>query len=146
MSQDTIFSYHCDDKDKFVSNHLISYYTKIKEIGTMAVMKLENDVKRTSKEIFDLYAPLDEGFVKTLIPMKELCTLGNPVARSQARRMLKRLDDFKEVIFDFQDIEFMGQGFSDEVFRVFHNNHPEVVLTVINANETVLGMIKHVQR
>ena len=40
----------------------------------------------------------------------------------------------------------MGQGFADEVFRVFQNQHPDIMLNVINANETVLGMIRHVKR
>lgn len=145
-SDNTIYSYRCDDKDQFVQSHLISYYTKIHGIGTMAVMKLENDVKRSMKEVFDMFAPIDEGFVKTLIPMKEVCPLGNPVARSQARRIVRRLEEFKEVVFDFKDIEFMGQGFADEVFRVFQNQYPEMILTVINANESVLGMVKHVKR
>ena len=48
--------------------------------------------------------------------------------------------------FDFRDIDFMGQGFADEVFRVFQNQHPDIMLNVINANETVLGMIRHIKR
>ena len=104
------------------------------------------DAERTSKEIFNAFAPLKEGCVKTMIPMKEMCPLGNPVARSQARRILRRLDEFREIIFDFCDIDFMGQGFADEVFRVFQDQHPEIALTVINANESVLGMIRHVKR
>ena len=78
--------------------------------------------------------------------MREVCPLGNPVARSQARRILKRLNEFREVIFDFNGIDFMGQGFADEIFRVFQNAHPDIVLRPINANEAVLGMIQHVIR
>ena len=59
----------------------------------MVVMRLENDTITTSKDVFDSFAPLEEGFIKTLIPMREVCPLGNPVARSQARRVLKRLDE-----------------------------------------------------
>lgn len=54
--------------------------------------------------------------------------------------------EFQEVIFDFNGIEFMGQGFADEIFRVFQNAHPDIVLRPINANEAVLGMIQHVIR
>lgn len=107
----------------------------------MAVMKQENDTKRTSREVFEAFAPLEEGFVKTLIPMKEMCPLGDPVARSQARRILRRLEEFREVVFDFHGVGFMGQGFADEVFRVFQDQHPDVKLTVINANASVQGMI-----
>ena len=39
----------------------------------------------------------------------------------------------------------MGQGFADEIFRVFQNRHPDIVLTVNNANEEVAGMIQHVK-
>ena len=39
-----------------------------------------------------------------------------------------------------------GQGFADEIFRVFQNAHPDIVLRPINANEAVLGMIQHVIR
>ncbi len=77
--------------------------------------------------------------------MKEFCRQGEPVARSQARRILSRLEEFKEVIFDFSEIDFMGQGFADEIFRVFQNRHPDIVLTVNNANEEVAGMIQHVK-
>ena len=47
------------------------------------------------------------------------------------------------MVFDCADIEFMGQGFADEIFRVFQTRHPEVELVVTNANESVAGMIQH---
>ena len=56
-----------------------------------------------------------------------------------------RLEEFRQVEFDFAGIDFMGQGFGDEIFRIFQNQHPEIELIPINANETVLGMIKHVR-
>ena len=139
-SENIVYSYRCGDRDRFVQSHLISYYTKMEGMGTMAVMKLENEAVRTSAEVFDEFAPLEEGFVKTLIPMRDMCPLGNPVARSQARRILRRLEEFWEIIFDFCEIGFMGQGFADEVFRVFQNMHPEIKLTVVNANAAVEGI------
>ena len=145
-SENMVYSYRCGDRDRFVQSHLISYYTKMEGIGTMAVMKLENEAVRTSAEVFDEFAPLEEGFVKTMIPMRDMCPLGDPVARSQARRILRRLEEFREIIFDFREIGFMGQGFADEVFRVFQNMHPDIKLTVVNANAAVEGMIRHVRR
>ena len=53
---------------------------------------------------------------------------------------------FREIIFDFRGISFMGQGFADEVFRVFQNAHPDIKLTAVNANASVEGMIRHVKR
>lgn len=144
-SDNTIFSTGFLEKDKLVQSHLISYYTRLQKIGTMVVMRLENQAARKIKEVFDMYAPVDEGFVKTVIPIREVCPYGEPIARSQARRILFRLEKFKEVELDFTGIEFMGQGFADEIFRVFQNKHPELVLKPIHANESVLGMVKHVR-
>ena len=77
--------------------------------------------------------------------MKEVCPYGEPIAGSQARRILFRLELFKKVILDFLGVEFMGQGFADEVFRVFRNKHPEIEIIPVHANESVMGMIVHVQ-
>ncbi len=134
------------DRRQFVESHLISYYNKLNQIGTMVVMRLENQTARTIKEVFDMFAPIEEGFVRTRIPLAEVCPYAEPVARSQARRILYRLEEFKQIEFDFEGVEFMGQGFADEVFRVFQNQYPNIELIPINANRTVLGMIKHVQR
>ncbi len=133
-------------EEKLIQSHLILYYTSLKSIGTMVVMKLENDTTHTLKEVFDMFAPIEEGFVKTVIPLKKVCPYGEPIARSQARRVVYRLEQFKQVEFDCSRIDFMGQGFADEVFRVFQNKYPDIQLEVTNANETVLGMIRHVKR
>ena len=68
------------------------------------------------------------------------------MARSQARRILLRLDEFQEIVFDFRNVTFMGQGFADEVFRVFQNAHPDIRITVVNANRDIQGMIAHVKK
>lgn len=80
------------------------------------------------------------------IPIKDACLTGEPVARSQARRICNRLDDFKEVIMDFNSVEFMGQGFADEIFRVYASDHPQVTLCPINMIPDVERMIRHVNR
>lgn len=145
-SDDTVYVQGVADRTRFVQSHLIAYYTKLNHIGTAVMMKLDNCTERKIGEVFDMFAPIDEGFVKTRIPIKEVCTGGQPMARSQARKILWRLEQFAQVEFDFEGIDFMGQGFADEVFRVFRNQHPEVEIIPINACPRVLGMVKHVQR
>ena len=145
-SEGAIYSCGCFSKERFVESHLIAYYNQLRHIGTMVVMKLENQTNRTIKEVFDMFAPVDEGFVKTRIPLAEVCPFAEPIARSQARRILQRLEQFKEIEFDFSGVEFMGQGFADEIFRVFQNKYPDIQLLAVNANPTVLGKIKHVRR
>ena len=63
------------------------------------------------------------------------------VSRSQAKRLLARVDRFKIVLFDFEGINSIGQAFADEVFRVFSHHHPSIEIHAINANADVKNMI-----
>jgi hypothetical protein len=67
------------------------------------------------------------------------------MSRSQAKRLLTRFDRFLEVVLDFTGVDLIGQGFADELFRVFAAAHPKVHLSPINCNENVEKMIHHVQ-
>jgi ribosomal protein S4E len=52
------------------------------------------------------------------------------------------VDRFKNVLFDFTEVEIIGQAFADEVFRVFANEHPQIEILPIRANPAVLQMIQ----
>jgi hypothetical protein len=65
------------------------------------------------------------------------------ISQSEARRLLVNLDKFRRVELDFRNVESVGQGFADEVFRVFANNHPEIDLRPVNASPAVNAMIRH---
>ena len=93
-----------------------------------------------------MYTDIDEGFIRTRILVKEACLSEEPVARSQAQRICNRLDEFKGVILDFNRVEVMGQGFVDEIFRVFTREHPEIIVRPINMIPEVERMIRHVSR
>lgn len=123
-----------------VRSHILAYAIKLSKKGTVVIMELDNSTRRDAGEVFSTYADVDEGFIKTRIPVFEACLDRDPVARSQARRICARLENFKEAVLDFENAEIMGQGFADELFRVFHNEHPDVVLTPINMNEEIHRM------
>jgi hypothetical protein len=38
----------------------------------------------------------------------------------------------------------IGQGFTDEIFRVFQNKHPDIIIKTENVIPTVQQMIRHV--
>jgi len=46
------------------------------------------------------------------------------------------------VLLDFKGIKTVGQGFVDEVFRVFKNRHPHITIECTNASEDVKFMIE----
>jgi anti-sigma regulatory factor (Ser/Thr protein kinase)/predicted DNA-binding protein len=116
--------------------------------GTRVAMQIATDSGRTVKEIIDQYSsgPEDYSFAKTVVPVR-LAKVGdeNLVSRSQAKRLLQRVDRFRCVVLDFADITTIGQAFADEIFRVFCNEHPEVELVAIHAVAEVQQMIRRAE-
>lgn len=118
--------------------------------GTLITFEVLNEHNDSITSVFEKYTnqPEDYGFSKTMIPVK-LVAYGEQeclfMSRSQARRLLARLDKFENIELDFSEIDEIGQGFADEVFRVFANEHPNVVIKVVNACENVMKMIRHVK-
>ncbi len=111
--------------------------------GTTVFMKMSNNSARKIKAVFDEFAyGEDYGFNKTVVPVS-LARYGQErlVSRSQAKRLLARIDRFKIVIFDFDGIDQIGQAFADEVFRVFQKQHPDIQLHFIKAQPNVENMI-----
>jgi anti-sigma regulatory factor (Ser/Thr protein kinase) len=112
--------------------------------GTTVFMEIRINSKRITKEVFEEYATIDHpGFYKTHIPVA-LAQYGdeNMISRSQAKRVLARVEKFTEVILDFKGVTEVGQSFVDEIFRVFGKSHPDVHLFYVNANESIEWMIR----
>lgn len=63
------------------------------------------------------------------------------ISRSQAKRLLARVDRFRTVLFDFDGVSAIGQAFADEIFRVFRLQHPDMELYAINASVDVQDMV-----
>jgi hypothetical protein len=116
--------------------------------GTTVFMELGNHTARTPKKVFDQYASPDEdyGFNKTVVPVN-LAQYGNDklISRSQAKRVVSRLELFKTILFDFTGVPSIGQAFADEIFRVFANEHPTISLLSIHTNSEVARMIARVK-
>ncbi len=118
--------------------------------GTCVTMRIERNSTRTMKEVFNRFTPgidsEDYGFQRTTVPLKLLQYESESlVSRSQAKRLIKRFEQFKEVILDFAGIKIIGQPFADEVFRVFKDQFPDTHLYPVNTNEDIERMIKHVK-
>lgn len=112
--------------------------------GTAVFMEIRLVSPRTTREIFDQYSTVDHpGFYRTHIPVF-LAQYGdeNMISRSQAKRVLARVEKFTEVVLDFKGVTEIGQAFADEIFRVFSQANPGVHLTYINANESIEWMIR----
>lgn len=137
LSGDIYFNHEFGKKEDWIIN------VGEKLSGTAVFMKLHNHTSRTLKKIFDDYSSgEDYGFNKTVVPV-EMAQYGDDalISRSQAKRVLNRVDRFKTVIFDFEGVDSIGQAFADEVFRVFADQHPDITIEYIKANPDVRKMI-----
>lgn len=113
--------------------------------GTRVSLVLHLDSEKTPREVFDKFtADLDDfGFTRTQLSVQLAKYEGDHlVSRSQAKRILHRLDKFKEVYLDFRDVTDIGQAFTDEIFRVFKNDHPDIRLIPVNTRPEVARMIQ----
>lgn len=115
--------------------------------GTMVTMAISTDSKLSLADVFNEFANPDKqpGFYKTAIPMQIMQHNGDSlISRSQAKRLMNRFDRFREVVLDFTGVDFIGQGFADEIFRIFVHTNPGTRLIPVNCTETVEKMIAHV--
>ncbi len=113
--------------------------------GTAVFMLLNNHSKKTTKEVFDRFSSVEEGFIKTQIPIAHIFPNGSPVSRSEARRLGELVLKFKEIDLDFTNVEEVGQAFCHELFIVWQTRNPEKQLNVLNANQDILNMIQRVK-
>ena len=108
-------------------------------------MEIAPDSTRTVKEVLDRYTSLGDDYLFTIthVPVG-LARYGdeNLVSRSQAKRLMARVERFREVVLNFSGVNTIGQAFADEIFRVFQQQYPNVTLRWFNANQEVEGMIR----
>ena len=123
-------------KDVFVSNRR---YVK----GTHVQIEVRRNSRTKLEDIFNEFAPreFDYQFSKSRVHVK---LLGSKyISRSEARRLVLNLEKFRLIELDFTKVESIGQGFADEVFRVFAARHPDIDIRAKNTSPAVGAMIQH---
>lgn len=118
--------------------------------GTSVVCQIDPQTDRTLPGVFSEFTQ-DHAFVRTR-PVVKLFEIGTVfVSRSEARRLLDGLDsDFDTVEVDFAGVTDVGQGFVDELLRVWPAAHPGKTIIPTNMNKAVEFMIQrglsHIER
>lgn len=112
--------------------------------GTEVIFKIGINSKRKLEKIFNFYAPREFGFKfeKTKVWVKLFQREYS--SRSEAKRLLAGLDKFKVIVLDFQGVGSIGQGFADEIFRVFQGEHPDILIKIERLSPLLKPMINHV--
>ena len=123
---------------------------KVKQIsiskrGTRVIFEISVDSELHLNDIFRKYTNIkgdsDFGFDKTEIRVKLYTTSGVHISRSQARRILSGLEKFKIILLDFDKVPIVGQAFVDEIYRVFQNIHPDILIQEENMSAGVKFMV-----
>lgn len=128
-----------------VDNDINDYFINSEENtvkGTEVEMTLNLDSGSKLIDLFKKYTSESFEFDKTDITIKLYELKTGYVSRSQAKRLLNNLEKFSRITLDFKNVENVGQGFVDEIFRVYLTNHPKITIEYINATESVDFMIK----
>jgi len=110
-------------------------------IGTVVYGQVDARTTRSTREVFEQFSE-DFEFVRTR-PVVKLFEFGlRFVSRSEARRLLDGLEAFSDIDVDFNGVEDVGQGFVDELLRVWPADHPGKRITPINMNDAVEFMVR----
>ncbi len=114
--------------------------------GTRVVLTVAGIRTPRLEDVFRAHTDEDSlRFTRTRATIK-LGALGTGlVSRSEARRVVERLGEFTHATLDFSGVDVVGQGFCDEVFRVFARAHPEVTLEPVGMNDAVSFMVARAQ-
>lgn len=111
--------------------------------GTRVRLVLGTRATRTLKSVFDEFSePGEPGIDRTTLKVRLSDRANAFVSRSEAKKLTAGLDDFSQVVLDFDGVVEVGQGFVDELFRVWARDHPQIELVPVNMNEDVTFMIR----
>jgi len=131
---DLIFSH-----DEGTDDYLL--HIEKEQEGTLVFMKIAMNSPRTLGEVFDAFTGTEDedyAFNTTVVPVKLVLYEGEKlVSRSQAKRILNRVEKFNTVLLNFEDVDSIGQAFADEVFRVFARRNPHISIQPINTSASI---------
>lgn len=115
------------------------------EAGTRVSFEIDRATQRELRALFDEYTTELE-FDKTRTVVRLFAYGTSFVSRSEAKRLLSGLERFREVTMDFAGVDAVGQGFADEVFRVWSRGHAGTRIVPVNMIEPVRFMVTRALR
>ncbi|MDO8391541.1 MAG: DUF4325 domain-containing protein [Actinomycetota bacterium] len=112
-------------------------------VGTVVRITLDPASDIRLSELFAKYT--DEFEFNRTRPRIKLYELGVTfISRSEAKRLTAGLEEFADVDLDFAKVDDIGQGFADELFRVWAGSHPQTALHPTGMNSAVAFMVRRV--
>jgi hypothetical protein len=107
---------------------------------------IARDINLKLNDIFKEYTNDNFEFNKTKTTIHLYKTGQDLISRSIAKRIVRGFDNFEIIMLDFKKVDTVGQGFADEIFRVWKAQNPAKKLEYINANDNIEFMIKRAMK
>lgn len=140
-----VFVIRSGHKEVLINNRIDDVFVRDRALarGTRVVFTIGLRTTRTARSVFDQYADRKTlEFTKTRVVVK-LFELGTDfVSRSEAKRVVLGLEQFEAIVLDFKDVDTVGQGFVDQIFRVWQEHYPDKKITATRANENIAFMVR----
>jgi anti-sigma regulatory factor (Ser/Thr protein kinase) len=113
--------------------------------GTLVRCEIRYETaKSPNKVMSSMQDPLTHRLNRTSIRI-DLFRQGDFVSRTEAKLIGARLEGFEFIELDFSGVDKIGQGFADELFRVWATQHPSSRLVPVNANLAIRAVIGSVE-
>ncbi len=140
----TLRSHHLQVRiDNRVSDTFVSEPKKI--VGTSVQFSISINTKKHLSKLFAKHTNADFMFDRADQRLK-VAAFGGALSRSQAKRLLQGLESFDRLTFDFKGVTEIGQGFADEVFRIYSQANPKKQLDYTNASPAIELMIQRARK
>ena len=113
--------------------------------GTLVRFEVDVD---TSTSLEHVFAASSEAFelARRRVVVKLFETGNRFLSRSEAKKLLDGLEQFRHVVLDFKGVEAVGQGFVDEAFRVWAVRNARTRLHPINMEPAIAFIVEHGRR
>lgn len=111
-------------------------------VGTRIRWELDPSTTRALIDVFKEYTDDDHVFSTTRTTVRLFGFGVRFVSRSEAKRLLRGLEQFSRVRVDFTGVEEVGQGFVDEVFRVWPAQNDGIVMEPVGMEGPVEFMVR----
>lgn len=110
-------------------------------VGTRVTMEFDLASQLTLLDLFRRFT--DAGKFDRSRPVVRLFQAGNEfVSRSEAKRLLSGMHEFSDIDVDFDGVEFVGQAFVDEMFRVWPAAAAGTAIHPVNMSPDVEFMVE----
>lgn len=111
--------------------------------GTLVRCEIDAGATNVPLEVFHAFSSPERPGVQRSRVRVALFEHGEDfVSRAEAKRLAAELEKFDEVEVDFTSVGQVGQGFVDELFRVWQAAHPETLLLPTHTNPAIDALLR----